>query len=257
MRRHLLFCLAAGVAVLSVCFPGVLAQAGPRSRSGACGFIPLFDGRTLNGWTTADGRPVTKGWTVTDGAIHRTSNGGNIFTEAQFGSFILEFQWKVAPGGNSGVKYKVQHFPGKGLLGCEYQIVDDAAHADGKRPKTSAGSLYALYEPAPWKRLNLPGQWNSARIVVCGSYIEHWLNGQRILCADTQSEDWRHRVAHSKFADVPGFGQNELGRIMLQDHGDEVWYRDLRIMPLVPATHRPSWVIRRPWLGRLLLRQRR
>ena len=92
--------------------------------------IALFDGKTLNGWTTANGKPVTRGWTVDDGAIFLKSRGGNIFSEREFGDFELSFEWKISEGGNSGIKYRVRRFPKKGFLGCEYQILDDRKHRD-------------------------------------------------------------------------------------------------------------------------------
>jgi hypothetical protein len=196
---------------------------------------PLFDGSTLDGWTTEDGQRVTRGWTVEEGMIHRASEGGHIVTAAEYADFVLEFEWKIAPGGNSGLKYKVTPYPGKGLLGCEYQILDDQRHKDGRRAKTSTGSLYALYEPGPNKYMHPAGQWNHSRILVWGNHIEHWLNGQLVVSAENNSCDWQCRVGASKFSDTPCFGRNRYGKIMLQDHGADVWFRNIQIGQLEPV----------------------
>jgi hypothetical protein len=196
------------------------------------GWIVLFDGESLSGWTNASGGPPPAGWTVEDGALHRKAGGGDLLTAREFEDFEFEFEWKVAKGSNSGVKYRVQRFEGGGLLGPEYQILDDAAHADGSKPITSAGSMYALFAPSEGKELAPVGMWNSSRIVTKAGVLEHWLNGKLIVKVDTDSAEWRAAVAASKFRAAKGFGENRRGRILLQDHGDAVWYRDLRIREL-------------------------
>ncbi len=199
------------------------------------GFIDLFDGKTLNGWTTQSGGPVAKGWAVEDGALVRTGGGGPIYAVGEFGDFELSFLWKIAPGGNSGVKYRVAFYKkgvrGRpGWLGCEYQLFDDAGRKTNA--KNSAGSIYDLYAPNEKKKLKPTGEFNSSRIVVHGSKIEHWLNGEKIVEADTSSADWRQRIADSKFSVADGFFQNPTGRIELQDHGSQVWFRDIKIRPI-------------------------
>ena len=196
--------------------------------------ILLFDGQTLNGWTTQKGEPVTKGWEVVDGTIHldiANGRGGNILSDRDYGDFDLRFEWKISEGGNSGIKYRVKEFPGRGFLGCEYQILDDEKHGDGKNEKTSTGSLYHVYAPTN-KHLNPPGQFNHSRVVVSNNYVQHWLNGILILTAQIGSPDWEEKVADSKFHDVEGFGLNQQGRIMLTDHSSEVWYRNIYLYEL-------------------------
>lgn len=197
------------------------------------GFTPIFDGKTLNGWTTADGKPVTAGWQAEDGVIHRAGKGGDIYTAKEYGDFDFQFEWKIAPGANSGVKYRMALY-GKAWLGPEYQVLDDDKHPDAKlregRRKTAA--LYDLYVPNDQKKLNPVGEWNKSRIVAKGSKIEHWLNGKLVLQYDTASDDFKAQVAGSKFAKTPSFNQNPTGRIQLQDHGDEVWFRNLCIKEL-------------------------
>lgn len=188
----------------------------------------LFDGKTLNGWVRSDGKPITGGWEVVDGAIRRSpgkQRAGHIMTTREFGDFKLSFEWSIAPGGNSGLKYRVRTY-GKKVLGCEYQIFDGTRRR--LSPKQSTASLYALYPPARTGLAKPPGEFNSAVIIVRKDRIQHWLNGQQVVDARVGSEDWKRRVADSKFSDAAGFGENQLGRIMLTDHGSEVWYRKLR-----------------------------
>jgi hypothetical protein len=198
---------------------------------------PLFDGKTLDGWTTLDGKPVTRGWEVVDGMIHlkkETPRGGHIISAREVGDFTLTFEWKIAKGGNSGLKYRVRQY-GKQMLGCEYQIFDDDV-ARKPAPNKSAGSLYDVYEPNADKLLKPAGEFNTARIVVQGDRIEHWLNGYLIVSATVGDEDWQRRIAKSKFARNAGFGQNRTGKIMLTDHGSEVWYRNIKFVPLASET---------------------
>jgi len=190
--------------------------------------IPLFDGKTLNGWTTEDGKLVSHGWKVEDGAIFRESRGGNILYGHEVGDFELTFEWKIVKGGNNGLKYRVRKYGGR-LLGCEYQLLGET----GKNlSKSSCGSLYAMYEPNKNKKLNPIGEWNSAKIVVEGLKIEHWMNGEKIVNADLASQEWRRRLSQSKFAPHQDFARHAQGRIMLTDHGSQVWYRDLVLTPL-------------------------
>ncbi len=206
----------------------------------------LRDSATLDGWTTLDGQPVTHGWEVVDGMIHLDISGpraGHIVTAVEYADFELEFQWKIVAGGNSGIKYRVRDFDGN-VLGLEYQIYDDTKLGDQSKSNKSTGAIYDIYAPSPEKLLNPPGQFNHGRIVVRGNRIEHWLNKRLILTAVVGSSEWYQLKAQGKFSDVEGFGENRLGKIMLTDHNSEVWYRNLRIKPLVPpklaqATCRP------------------
>jgi hypothetical protein len=191
-----------------------------------------FDGKSLSAWTTLDGKPVTQGWEVIDGVIHLKKDGkraGHIVTAQEFGDFTLSFEWKIAPRGNSGIKYHVRSYGGK-ILGCEYQVYDDEA-AKKVQTKNSAGALYDLYEPSPAKKLKPAGEYNTARIVVRGNSIEHWLNGEKIVSATIGDEEWKRRVAASKFNDVSDFSLQPRGKLMLTDHGSEVWYRNFVFEP--------------------------
>ncbi len=192
--------------------------------------ISLFDGETLKGWVTQDGKPVTQGWKVVDGTIHRASRGGNIFYQHEVNDFELTFEWKIEKGGNNGLKYRVREYGGR-VLGCEYQILGE------DKPNFSigsCGSLYVLYEPNEKKKLNPPGEWNRAKIVAHGPRLEHWLNGEQIVVADLASNQWRKRLMRSKFSPHQDFARNSVGRIMLTEHGSKVWYRNLELTPLKP-----------------------
>lgn len=190
-------------------------------------FRPLTDWRAYG---SDDHAPST--WTILGGLIHHEPGGGDIVSRETFSDFELAFDWRIAPGGNSGVMYRVvESFGAPYQSGPEYQILDNAGHPDGQSPLTSAASAYGIY--APSADVSLPaGEWNSARIVVVGSHVEHWLNGVRVLAYDLGSPDWEARVAASKFAAWPGYGRQPAGHIDLQDHDAVVDYRDIRIRPL-------------------------
>ncbi|HEX2750709.1 MAG TPA: DUF1080 domain-containing protein [Verrucomicrobiales bacterium] len=197
--------------------------------------VSLFDGKDLKGWTGADGKPLKSGWVVEEGGVlHRASKGGDLYSEKEYGDFEFSFEWKIAPGGNSGVKYRVMAYDKKGNLGPEYQLLDDSKHPDAKvGPQRQTASLYDFVAPDPKaKKLNPPGEWNTSKIVVRGTKFEHWLNGAKVVEMDTATDAWKAAHAKSKFKDVPEFAKNAKGRIMLQDHGDETWFRNLTIKEL-------------------------
>jgi len=197
-------------------------------------FVPLFDGKSLGGWTTQSGKPVTRGWVAENGELARKSRGGAIYTKQEYGDFDLRFEWKIAPGGNGGVKYRVAFYKqgvrGRpGWLGCEYQVWGDRKQDRGDH---SAGALYDLFAPNDKKQLRPAGEFNESRIVAQGTHIEHWLNGEKVVEVDTSSDAWKKRIAESKFSIVPNFFQNPQGRIQIQDHGHPVTYRNIRIRVL-------------------------
>jgi hypothetical protein len=194
-----------------------------------------FRGQSLTAWTTLDGGPVTQGWVASDREIrlHRlAARGGHILTAAEFSDFDLSFEWKIASRGNSGLKYRVRKY-GEQTLGLEYQICDEPEGRPLSRK--SASALYDLYEPAAERLLKPAGEWNAARIVVRGDRIEHWLNGALVVAATVGDEQWRRRIAESKFAHEERFGENRSGRIMLTDHGSDVAYRNFEFKRLTIA----------------------
>jgi hypothetical protein len=189
----------------------------------------LFDGRSLEAWRGFRSDRVPAGWQVVDGALTRVGGGGDLMTRDEFGDFELALEWKVAEGGNSGIMYRVTEAAGATYeTGPEMQVLDDARHKDGESRLTAAGSAYGLY-PAPAGVVKPAGEWNAVRIVVRGSHVEHWLNGSKVVEYELGSPDWKAKVEASKFKQWPGYGRAASGHIALQDHGDRVAYRDIRI----------------------------
>jgi hypothetical protein len=202
----------------------------------ADGWKLLFDGKTTKGWHKYKGKEIGDRWKVVDGTLalqHKDGKaGGDIVTDEAFGSFELFIEWKVTPGANSGIMYRVEESEDSpGFTGPEYQILDNAKHPDGRKKETSAASCYGLY--APTEDVTKPvGEWNAARIVINGDHVEHWLNGKKVVEFEFGSEDWNKRVAASKFREWKNFGKIKKGAIDLQDHGDDVSYRNIKIRVL-------------------------
>ena len=201
-------------------------------------YLSLFDGKTLDGWVTLDGKPITHGWEVVDGTIHlkqEKQRGGYIKTTREFENFELEFEWRIAKGGNSGLKYLAKSSDsnrGRRYYGCEYQLLDDKNHGNGRKPITSAGALYGLYAAdAKQKHLRPIDKFNHSKVVVNDGNIEHWLNGKKIVAAKIGDSQWNEKIKNSKFQSVKDFAQGP-GVILLQDHRSEVWFRNIRIKPL-------------------------
>jgi hypothetical protein len=195
----------------------------------AAGWRLLFDGKTLTGWRGYHQDSAPAGWQVVDGAATRVAKGGDIITRDQFANFELALDWKISPGGNSGIMYRVtEEYDETYKSGPEMQVLDDAKHADAKSRLTAAGSCYGLY-PSPAGIVKPAGQWNQVRIVVNGNHVEQWLNGKKVVQYELGSPDWEARVRKSKFAQWPNFGRAKTGHIALQDHGDWVAYRNIKI----------------------------
>jgi len=210
------------VAALAAC-------ASPGSAGDDDGWRPLFDGHSTAAWRGYRRPDVPAGWQVVDGALTRVEPAGDLVTVEQFGDFELAFEWQIAPGGNSGVMFHVsEDHEAPWETGPEYQILDDAAHRDGLDPRTSAGANYALHTPEA-DEARPAGEWNEARLVVRGPHVEHWLNGAKLLEYELWSDDWSQRVAASKFGAMPDYGTRPRGHIVLQDHGDRVAYRNIRV----------------------------
>lgn len=195
----------------------------------AAGWQLLFDGNSLEGWRGYNSEFMPTGWSVENGMLTRTGPGGDIITEQQFGDFELYLEWLVGPGGNSGVLVRAVEGQEEVYHGApEMQILDDAGHPDGRSPLTSAGSNYGLHG-APHGIVKSAGEWNSSRIVVVNNQVEHWLNGDKVVEYELGSADWLRRVANSKFAQWPEYGRASRGHIGIQDHGDRVSFRNLKV----------------------------
>ena len=213
------------------------------------GWELIWDGKTTNGWRGAGLTtfPV-KGWTIDSGTLSPNKEGniggGDIVSLKKYKNFILEADFKITEGANSGIKYFIQDEPGrKNTVGFEFQILDDARHPDAKMGINGNRTLASLYDliPAnsklidpnqPVKRVNGIGQWNRARIEVHGNSVAHYLNGVKVLGITKGSKEFKEAIAMSKFSKVPGFGEFEEGHILLQDHGNEVSFRNIKIKEL-------------------------
>lgn len=198
----------------------------------AAGWRLLFDGRSTAGWRGYRQQAMPAGWQVIDGGLTRVAPAGDIVTLDQYGDCELTLEWRVSEGGNSGIFYRVSEdaeYPWQS--GLEMQVLDDANHPDGRSPLTSAGALYGIH-PARRGVVRPAGTWNTVRIVMHGRHVEHWLNRVKLVEGELGSPDWEARVRRSKFATLPRFGRNESGHIGLQDHGDRVAYREIKIRPL-------------------------
>jgi hypothetical protein len=173
----------------------------------------------------------TSGWTVDNGALKTVpGQGGDIITRDNYKDYDLSFEWKVAPGANSGVIYNVDEAGGEAWhSGPEYQILDDAKHADGRNPKTTAASLYGIIAPNNSKVLKPVGEWNQARILNKKGHVEHWLNGAKVLEYDWNDPKLRETIKSTKFAEFSTFMARPEGHIVFQHHGDEVWFRNIRV----------------------------
>jgi hypothetical protein len=227
--RLLCFALCAVVAVPGGPAPAQDAPNTLTPAERAAGWRLLFDGRSTASWRGFRRDTMPAGWQVEDGALTRVAAGGDIVTVDTFASFELVLDWNVAPGGNSGIFFHVTEDAGATYeTGPEMQVLDDAGHADGRSRLTAAGSNFALH-PAPPGVVRPAGEWNHARIVVQGAHVEHWLNGVKVVEYELWSPDWEARVKASKFAQWPGYGRARTGHIALQDHGDRVAYRSIKI----------------------------
>jgi hypothetical protein len=221
----------------------------------AAGWRLLFDGRSFAGWRGLGYSGVpTAHWAIEDGTIKKIASGrvavqadgqpaagGDLMTVGTYRDFELAWDWKVTAGANSGIKYNVSEElstampPSHAAKGFEYQMLDDDRHADGKLPTHRAGALYDLIAPNANKRLNPVGDWNHSLIRFVGTHGEHWLNGQKVVEYELGSPAMTTALAASKYAPIPWFAERRAGHIVLQDHGDEVYFRSIRIRELPPV----------------------
>lgn len=195
---------------------------------------PLFDGRTPQGWRNAGKATLDPRWQAVNGALVLTApGGGDIVSEATHGDFELELEWRLAPGGNSGLFYRAADAEPVWARAVEYQLLDDRSAEDRFEPTHRAGAVYDLIAP-DGASLRPVDEYNHARVFACGARVEHWLNGRRVAAYDLDSDDWRRRVAASKFAGQADFASARRGHIGFQDHGAVVSLRNIRIRELGP-----------------------
>jgi hypothetical protein len=199
----------------------------------AAGWRLLFDGETLDGWRVFGQEGMSDGWAVVDGRLTRVADGArDIITVDRFRDFELSVDWMVEPGGNSGIFIRASEEVGRIFEGApEMQVLDDERHVDGGNPLTSAGANYALHAP-PEGVVRPAGEWNRARIRVEGASVTHWLNGEQVVQYELWTDEWKALVAASKFAEWPEYGTFEEGHIGLQDHGDRVYFRNIKVRDL-------------------------
>lgn len=186
---------------------------------------------TLADFTNVKGEPPSGGWQAEEGnTIHLAGKGGgNLISKNEYTNFQLEWEWKLNPKGNNGVKYWVTQVGGKEWLGIEYQMIDDKGHPDGQRGGSHiTASIYDIKPPSGDRLVKPAGEWNTSKIIVRDGRIQHWLNGALVCEADTNAPEWKEMIAKSKFRNKAGFAPGK-GRIMLTEHGDETWYRNIRI----------------------------
>jgi hypothetical protein len=204
-------------------------------------WIWLFDGSNTNQWVSAKSSEFPKGgWTIENKTLvankggDKSKRGGDLISRRKFKNFDLRFEFKLTPGANSGLKYFVKKYPDGAWLGCEYQIIDDLGNkdiAEDKDDKRRTAGLYELFPPSQ-RKLKPIGQWNECRIVVNGKHVEHWLNGVKVVDYERGDARFMAAKALSKFKTVEDFGTMAEGYLLLQDHGDESAFRQIRIREL-------------------------
>ncbi|MCH7910945.1 MAG: DUF1080 domain-containing protein [Candidatus Hydrogenedentes bacterium] len=206
----------------------------------AAGWKLLFDGKTTDGWRGYNLDKMPPGWKAIGGALVKVKpgaggkgagGGDDIITVGQFDNFEFTVQWKIVSNGNSGILYRVTEGAATSWhVAPEMQVLDNTRHR-GRKKSQLAGALYDLY--APVKDVTNPvGQWNTAKVVADGKHVEHWLNGVKLLEYELASDDWKKRIAASKFRSKPKFAQAMKGHICLQDHSDRIEFRNIKIRPL-------------------------
>jgi hypothetical protein len=220
------------------------AKAGLTAEETRAGWKMLFDGKSLAGWRGYK-KPDAAGsrWSVEDGVLTLAKDDGkdthgarDLISIETFDHFELAWEWRISVGGNSGMKYFVLEDMDS-AIGHEYQLIDDERHPDAKiGPKRQTSALYDVLA-ATNRPLKPAGEWNQSRVVVRGMIVEHWLNGTKVLSYELGSPALKAAIAESKFKDVARFGTLQKGHILVQDHGDQVWYKTIKIRPLAAGTH--------------------
>lgn len=236
MKNRLIFLMIFACSVISL----VDAQI-PKLRKNEIkqGWVLLFDGKSSRGWQKSNGDAFpSTGWVIKNGELtvspsNNSAGGGDIVTADDYSDFELTCDFKYTKGANSGIKYFFTDYEKGGLLGLEFQIIDDDANQDARQGINGnrvCGSLYDMLSPSENRKVRPEGEWNTARIISKGKHVEHWLNGFKILEFDRDSEAFLSALARSKYRDSkPVFGSVMKGRILLQDHKSAVSFRNIKI----------------------------
>lgn len=199
------------------------------------GWQLLFDGKTTDGWHSYLKDSVS-GWTVKDGTLTTPGGNGDLVSDATFDNFELAIEWKVEPQGNSGIFFGVTEDPQYHTTyetGPEFQIIDDVNYPDPLDDTQKSGANYALQAPSELAA-KPAGEFNTTTIIVNNGHVEHWLNGKNVVSYELWTPEWEAMVAETKFANMPGYGKDKKGHIALQDHGDGVSFRNIKIKTLTP-----------------------
>ena len=200
----------------------------------------LFDGHDLSSWRGFKMEDIPPGWTIDVDSLHfdgrRGGEGaGDLTTKEQFSDFELKLEWRISPGANSGVLYRVtEDYDEEYMSGPEFQIIDDKGYSSKLEDTQLSGANYGLHSPSK-DVVMPPGEWNQMRLLVSGPHVEHWLNGEMVVAYQLWTNQWKEMVANSKFAVWAGYGMSPTGYIVLQDHGASVWFRNIRIKALPSA----------------------
>ena len=202
------------------------------------GWKLLFDGKSTNGWRNYRSEKVSDRWKVSNGELYLdksvTAGTGDLMTDEEFQDYELSLEWKISACGNSGIIFNVvedEKFKNTYNSGPEMQVLDNTCHPDAKIAKHRAGDLYDLIAVSK-ETVKPAGEWNQMRIVSKNSKMEFWLNGTKVVDFTMHTPEWKKMVAESKFKSMPGFGEAKKGHIALQDHGDAVWFRNIKIREL-------------------------
>jgi len=223
--------LRARIRLITLGFGMALALSGLTDQSTPGEWRWLFHGSDTSAWRTYNGKEFPKtGWTVAEGSLHLSpgSKSGELVTVETFDNFEFEWEWKLAPKANNGIKYLVTEAR-PNAPGPEYQMVDDSTMPE---PKHQTAAFYDVLPVQVATKVKPPREWNQSRLLIQGNHIEHWLNGVKVLAYDLGSEEVKAALAKSKFKSAAGFGDKIKGHILLTNHQDEAWYRNLRIREL-------------------------
>ena len=236
MNRTYRYFLALGCGLAITVLSPELAAAAPNTLTPAekaSGWQLLFDGQTMKGWRSYGSNTFPKdGWIIQGDTLHKEANKrpGDIMTVDTYEDFEFSWEWKLPPKGNNGVKYFIIR-ERKATVGHEYQMIDDTVVND---PYSSCASFYLVVPPHKDKPMKPMGEWNHSRILVKGNHVEHWLNGMKVVEYECGSPEVMKQVPLTKFKRYPGFGEKVRGHILLTDHSDPCWYRNLKIRELKP-----------------------